>query len=157
MSVRIHLTVNGVAHTLDVEPTQALVHVLRDELHLTGTRIGCLSGHCGACTVRLDGRAVKACTVLAASADASRVETIEGLAADGALHPLQRAFWERFGLQCGFCTPGMIMVALEILTEHPRPDEATIRRLLGGNLCRCTGYQTIVEAIQAAAAEGAGG
>ncbi|HXF83308.1 MAG TPA: (2Fe-2S)-binding protein [bacterium] len=150
MTSRVHLVVNGTPHELEVDPSQALVHVLRDQLRLTGTRFGCLTGHCGACTVRLDGRAVKSCTVLAASADGARIETIEGLAADGTLHPLQRAFWERFGFQCGFCTPGMIMTALEILAEHPHPDEATIRRLLGGNLCRCTGYQTIVEAIQAA-------
>jgi carbon-monoxide dehydrogenase small subunit len=148
--MRIRLIVNGMAREAEVDPTRALVHVLRDQLRLTGTRVGCLTGHCGACTVHLDGRAVKACTVLAASADGAKVETLEGVAAAGRLHPLQQAFWERFGFQCGFCTPGMIMTALEILAEHPRPDEATIRRGLGGNLCRCTGYQTIVEAIQAA-------
>lgn len=155
MTVRIRLVVNGSPHEVEVEPSRPLVHALREQLRLTGTRFGCLTGHCGACTVRLDGRAVKACTVLAASADGARIETIEGLAADGRLHPVQQAFWDRFGFQCGFCTPGMIMTALEILAEHPRPDEATIRRALGGNLCRCTGYQTIVEAIRAAADGGA--
>ncbi|HEU5300486.1 MAG TPA: (2Fe-2S)-binding protein [bacterium] len=155
MTVRIRLVVNGSSREVEVDPSRALVHVLRDQLRLTGTRFGCLTGHCGACTVHLDGRAVKACTVLAAGADGARIDTIEGVAAEGRLHPLQRAFWDHFGFQCGFCTPGMIMTALEILAEDSRPDEAAIRRALAGNLCRCTGYQTIVEAIQAAAGEGA--
>jgi carbon-monoxide dehydrogenase small subunit len=152
MSVRIRLVVNGQTHEVDVDPRVPLVHVLRDQLGLTGTRFGCLTGHCGACTVLLNGRAVKSCTVLAVSADGDRVETIEGLAPAGRLHPLQRAFWERFGFQCGFCTPGMIMTALALLQEHAGVDEAGIRSALSGNLCRCTGYQSIVDAVQAAAA-----
>ncbi|HET6946818.1 MAG TPA: (2Fe-2S)-binding protein [bacterium] len=149
--LRIHLVVNGSAREVEVDSRRPLVHVLRDQLGLTGTRFGCLTGHCGACTVRLEGRAVKSCTILAASADGQRIETIEGVAHDGNLHPVQRAFWEHFGFQCGFCTPGMIMTALEVLAEHPHPDEATIREALAGNLCRCTGYQAIVDAILAAA------
>ncbi len=153
--VHIRLLVNGSAREVEVDPRRPLVHVLRDQLGLTGTPFGCLTGHCGACTVHLDGRAVKSCTVLAASANGSHIETIESVARNGDLHPLQRAFWERFGFQCGFCTPGMIMTALEILAEHPNPDEATIRTALSGNLCRCTGYQTIVDTILAAARLGA--
>jgi len=148
---RVRLTVNGVAHDLAVDPRLPLVHVLRDALGLTGTHAGCLTGHCGACTVRLDGRAVKACTVLAASADGARVETIEGVARQGVLHPLQQALWDRFGFQCGFCTPGMIMTALDLLEQQPAPDAAAVREALAGNLCRCTGYQPIVEAVLAAA------
>ncbi len=155
MTVRIRLAVNGSSREVAVDPRKPLVHVLRDELGLTGTRFGCLTGHCGACTVRLDGHAVKSCTVLAASANGSQIVTIEGVARNGALHPLQQAFWDRFGFQCGFCTPGMIMTALEVLAEHPDPDEATIRAALSGNLCRCTGYQSIVDAILAAARSGA--
>lgn len=152
MSVRIRLVVNSQTHDVDVDPRRPLVHVLRDQLGLIGTRFGCLTGHCGACTVLLNGDAVKSCTVLAVSADGTRVETIEGLAPDGRLHPLQRAFWEHFGFQCGFCTPGMIMTALALLQGHAGVDEAGIRSALSGNLCRCTGYQSIIDAVQAAAA-----
>ena len=151
MTERIRLTVNGLLRDLDVDPRRALVHVLRDQLGLTGTHTGCLTGHCGACTVRLDGRAVKSCTVLAVSADGAHVETIEGVLGDSALHPLQQAFWDRFGFQCGFCTPGMIMTALELLAEQPVPDHAAVREALSGNLCRCTGYHSIVDAVLAAA------
>jgi len=151
MEPRIRLIVNGLPREVDVDPRRTLVHVLRDQLGLTGTHAGCLTGHCGACTVRLDGRAVKSCTVLAVAADGAHVETIEGLARDGALHPVQQAFWDRFGFQCGFCTPGMIMTALELLAEQPVPDQAAVREALSGNLCRCTGYQTIVDAVLAAA------
>jgi len=151
MEPRIRLIVNNLPREVDVDPRRTLVHVLRDQLGLTGTHAGCLTGHCGACTVRLDGRAVKSCTVLAIAADGAYVETIEGLARDGALHPVQQAFWDRFGFQCGFCTPGMIMTALELLAEQPVPDQAAVREALSGNLCRCTGYQTIVDAVLAAA------
>jgi carbon-monoxide dehydrogenase small subunit len=151
MEPRIRLIVNNLPREVDVDPRRTLVHVLRDQLGLTGTHAGCLTGHCGACTVRLDGRAVKSCTVLAVAADGAYVETIEGLARDGALHPVQQAFWDRFGFQCGFCTPGMIMTALELLAEQPVPDQAAVREALSGNLCRCTGYQTIVDAVLAAA------
>jgi carbon-monoxide dehydrogenase small subunit len=146
------MVVNGVPRDLEVDPRTALVFVLREALGLPGTKFGCLTGHCGACTVLQNGRAVKACTVLAASADGDEITTIEGLERDGRLHPLQQAFWDRFGFQCGFCTPGMIMTALEILAEVPRMTDEVIRAALAGNLCRCTGYQTIVEAIRAAAA-----
>jgi carbon-monoxide dehydrogenase small subunit len=149
--VPLRMVVNGVPRDLEVDPRTPLVFVLREALELPGTKFGCLTGHCGACTVLLNGRAVKACTVLAASADGDEIITIEGLERDGRLHPLQQAFWDRFGFQCGYCTPGMIMTALEILAETPRPTDEVIRAGLAGNLCRCTGYQTIVEAIRAAA------
>jgi len=152
MSVPIRLVVNGEPHEVEVDPRTPLVHVLRDQLGLTGTHFGCLTGHCGACTVLLNGEAVKSCTVLAASADGDRVETIEGVARDGILHPVQQAFWERFGFQCGFCTPGMIMTVLALLRDAPDADEAALRRALSGHLCRCTGYQGVVDAAQAAAA-----
>jgi carbon-monoxide dehydrogenase small subunit len=151
--LRIHLTVNGEVHDVAVDPRQPLVHVLRDTLEMTGTHAGCLTGHCGACTVRLDGHAVKACTVLAAAADGAHVETIEGMAHDGRLHPLQQAFWDCFGFQCGFCTPGMIMTARDLLDEQPAPTASAVREALSGNLCRCTGYQSIIDAVLAAAAE----
>lgn len=151
MKVPVALRVNGRPVQLEVEPRLLLVHLLRDVLGLTGTHVGCDTSHCGACTVLLDGQAVKSCTVLAVQADGAEVLTIEGLARDGQLHPLQRAFWQEHGLQCGFCTPGMIMAAYALLQEEPDPDETTIRHALEGNLCRCTGYQNIVRAVQTAA------
>lgn len=150
MKREVTITVNGVAHTRAVEPRLLLVHFLRDELGLTGTNVGCDSSQCGACAVHLDGHAVKSCTVLAVQADGGEVTTIEGLA-NGALHPLQQAFWEKHGLQCGFCTPGMIMASADLLKRIPNPTEEDIRHGLEGNLCRCTGYQNIVAAVQAAA------
>jgi carbon-monoxide dehydrogenase small subunit len=147
----VELVVNGERHALEVEGRTLLVHALRDGLGLTGAHIGCDTSQCGACTVLLDGRAVKSCTVLALQAEGAEVTTIEGLARDGVRHPLQDAFVEHHGLQCGFCTPGVIMTAVDLLERDPDPDEETIRRALRGNLCRCTGYQTIVESIRAAA------
>ena len=150
--VPIVLTVNGVRHEAEVEPRTLLVDFIRDDLGLTGTKIACDTSVCGACTVHLDGHAVKSCTVLAVQADGSEITTIEGLARDGELHPLQEAFWERHGLQCGFCTPGMIMTGVELLDSNgDRLTDDEIRRGLEGNLCRCTGYQHIVEAVQEAA------
>ena len=150
--MHIKLTVNGREVEALVEPRMLLIHVLREELALTGPHIGCDTSHCGACTVDLDGRSVKACTVFAAQANGASVTTIEGIAqADGTLHPLQEAFREHHGLQCGFCTPGMITRAYRLLQENPSPSEAEIRQGISGNLCRCTGYQNIVKAIQAAA------
>jgi len=151
--IPITLTVNGVRHEAEVEPRTLLVDFLRDDLDLTGTKIGCDTSVCGACTVHLDGRAVKSCTVLAVQADGADVTTIEGLATRGALHPLQEAFWEQHGLQCGFCTPGMIMTGVELLGSNgDRLTDPEIRRGLEGNLCRCTGYQNIVAAVREAAA-----
>ncbi len=152
MKRTITLNVNGAPRTVEVEPRALLAYVLRDELDLTGTHIGCDTSQCGACTVHLDGRAVKSCTVLAVQAEGRTVTTIEGLAPHGGLHPLQQAFWEKHGLQCGFCTPGMIMTAADLLARNPKPSDAEIRHALDGNLCRCTGYQNIVAAIQFAAA-----
>ncbi|HWP34978.1 MAG TPA: (2Fe-2S)-binding protein [Thermodesulfobacteriota bacterium] len=149
--VRIRVTVNGTAHEHDVEPRLLLVHYLRDVLGLTGTHIGCDTSSCGCCTVLLDDHAVKSCTILAVQADGGRITTIEGLAQDGRLHPLQEGFWEKHGLQCGFCTPGIIMTACELLRVNPDPTEEEIRHWLEGNLCRCTGYQHIVEAVRYAA------
>jgi carbon-monoxide dehydrogenase small subunit len=149
--VKVTVTTNGVTATHDVEPRLLLVHYIRDVLGLTGTHIGCDTTSCGACTVLLDGQAVKSCTVLAVQADGRTVQTIEGLAKDGQLHPIQEAFWEEHGLQCGFCTPGMIMTALQILQRYPMPTEEQVRHGLEGNLCRCTGYQHIVNAILSAA------
>jgi carbon-monoxide dehydrogenase small subunit len=149
--VQVRLHVNGVEHELEVEPRLLLVHALRDKLGLTGTHVGCDTSNCGACTVHLDGRAVKSCTVLAVQADGAEVTTIEGLASDGELHPLQEAFWNDHALQCGFCTPGMIMAAAGLLADNPNPTEAEVRRALDGNLCRCTGYQNIVKAVLDAA------
>ena len=143
----IRLTVNGQAMEADVEPRLLLVHLLRDVFGLTGTHIGCDSSHCGACTVLLDGRSVKSCTVLAVSADGASLGTIEGMAEGGKLHPLQQAFWDQHGLQCGFCTPGMIMQASWLLEQNPDPTEQEIREGIAGNLCRCTGYVRIIEAI----------
>jgi carbon-monoxide dehydrogenase small subunit len=151
MKVPVSITVNGVGYNREVEPRLLLVHFLRNNLELTGTNIGCDTSQCGACTVLMDGMAVKSCTVLAAQADGSEVTTIEGLAQNGKLHPLQESFWEKHGLQCGYCTPGMIMTAYDLLQENPNPDEAEIRHGLEGNYCRCTGYQNIVAAVQTAA------
>ena len=147
------LAVNGTEHHVQVEPRALLVHVLRDDLNLTGTHIGCDTSQCGACTVLMDGRAVKSCTVLALQAEGHRITTIEGLGSGDDLHPIQRAFWDKHGLQCGFCTPGMILTAVDLLASNPDPSEAEIRHAIEGNYCRCTGYQNIVAAIQAAAAE----
>ena len=154
--VPITVTVNGQLHAGDVEPRQLLVHFLRDTLGLTGTHVGCDTSNCGACTVHLNGDAVKSCTVLAVQADGTKVTTIEGLAKGDELHPLQEAFWEQHGLQCGYCTPGMIMSAADLLSRNPNPTEEEIRSGLEGNLCRCTGYQNIVKAVRAAAAAGGG-
>ncbi len=147
----VTLTVNGVKQTRQVESRLLLVHFLRDALGLTGTNIGCDTSQCGSCTVLMDGMAVKSCTVLAVQADGSSLTTIEGLAQDGKLHPLQEAFWEKHGLQCGYCTPGMILTAYDLLEHNPHPTEAEIRHGIEGNLCRCTGYQNIVAAVQHAA------
>ena len=154
MKRSITLRVNGVARAVEVEPRALLALVLRDDLNLTGTHIGCDTSQCGACTVHLDGRAVKSCTVLAVQAEGAEITTIEGMAKDGKMHALQDGFWEKHGLQCGFCTPGMIMTAADLLASNPDPSEAEIRHALEGNLCRCTGYQNIVEAVKAAAAAG---
>jgi aerobic carbon-monoxide dehydrogenase small subunit len=153
-TVRIAVTVNGEVRESDVEARTLLVHWLREQLGLTGTHIGCDTTNCGACTVHLNGESVKSCTILAAQADGAEVTTIEGLAPDGGLHPLQDAFWEKHGLQCGFCTPGMIMAAADLLERNPNPTDEEIRHGLEGNLCRCTGYHNIVEAVSAAAGKG---
>ena len=147
----IALTVNGSRRELEVEPRQLLVYALREQLGLTGTNVGCDTTSCGACTVHLDGESVKSCAVLAVQADGREVTTIEGLSSNGDLHPLQRAFHEHHALQCGYCTPGMIMAAASFLEEHPSPSEDEIRHGLEGNLCRCTGYHNIVKAVQAVA------
>jgi aerobic carbon-monoxide dehydrogenase small subunit len=144
------LMVNGVPREVRAEPRALLVHVLRDQLGLTGTHIGCDTSQCGACTVLLDGQAVKSCSVLAVQAEGAAITTIEGVGANG-LHPLQQAFWEKHGLQCGFCTPGMILTAADLLAQNPDPTEEEVRHALQGNLCRCTGYQNIVDAICVAA------
>jgi aerobic carbon-monoxide dehydrogenase small subunit len=151
MTNKINVTVNGVSHQSEVEPRLLLVHYLRDVLNLTGTHVGCETSLCGACTVLLDGQAVKSCTLFAVQADGAKITTIEGLAAEGKLHPVQEGFWEHHGLQCGYCTPGMIMTAAQILARNPDPSEEEIRHGLEGNLCRCTGYQHIVQAVQCAA------
>ena len=149
---KISVTVNGVQHTSEVETRLLLVEYLRDALDLTGTHLGCDTSGCGACTVLLNGSAVKSCTVFAVQADGGEVSTIEGLAdADGGLHPLQEGFWEMHGLQCGFCTPGMIMASVDLLKKNPNPSEEEIRKGLSGNFCRCTGYHNIVKAVQYAA------
>jgi len=153
--VEIQMSVNGREQQGRVEPRLLLVHYLRDTLNLTGTHVGCETSLCGACTVLMDGKAVKSCTVLAAQADGAEITTIEGLAAthkgNGGLHPIQEGFWEKHGLQCGYCTPGMIMTSCELLQRNPSPSETDIRHAISGNLCRCTGYQHIVDAIQYAA------
>jgi aerobic carbon-monoxide dehydrogenase small subunit len=151
---RITVEVNGERHERDVEARRLLVHFLRDDLDLTGTHIGCDTGNCGACTVLLDGAAVKSCMLLAVQADGAKVETVEGLAPDGELHPLQEAFSSFHALQCGYCTPGMLMSAKHLLDHNPEPTESEIRRAIQGNICRCTGYVNIIEAIAAAAKGG---
>ncbi len=154
--IPIELSVNGRDVQADVEPRLLLVHLLREELNLTGTHIGCDTSQCGACTVMLDGRSAKSCTVLAVQADGASLTTIEGLAAsDGRLHAVQQGFWDEHGLQCGYCTPGMIVAAAQLLADNPHPSEDEIRHGIEGNLCRCTGYQHIVNAIQNAAEAGA--
>ncbi len=153
--MNISVTVNGKAYQNDVEPRLLLVHYL-DVLGLTGTHVGCDTSQCGACTILMDGAAVKSCTVLAVQADGAQLDTIEGLAKDGELHPIQRGFWEEHGLQCGFCTPGMIMTTVDLLKNNPSPSEEEIRKGIEGNLCRCTGYQNIVKSIQYAAREMSG-
>jgi carbon-monoxide dehydrogenase small subunit len=150
---RIALKVNGTAYEHEVSPRLLLVHYLRDVLGLTGTHIGCDTSQCGACTIMLNGTSAKSCTVLAVQADGAEILTVEGLASDGKLHPLQQGFWEKHGLQCGFCTPGMLMTSYNLLKRNPNPSEEEIRHALEGNLCRCTGYQNIVAAIQWAAQE----
>ena len=147
----VTVEVNGVSYERDVEARRLLVHFIRDDLELTGTHVGCDTGNCGACTVLLDGQAVKSCMVLAIQADGERIETVEGLAGDGELHPLQRAFHEHHALQCGYCTPGMLMSAKYLLDSNPEPTEHEIRKAIQGNICRCTGYVNIVEAIASAA------
>ena len=147
----ITVTVNGEAREADVEPRLLLVHLLRDSFGLTGTHVGCDTSNCGACTVHVDGRSAKSCTMLGVQADGAEVTTIEGLASGADLHPLQQAFWDQHGLQCGFCTPGMIMQAAWLLEQNPEPSEGEIREGISGNLCRCTGYVNIVKAIQQAA------
>jgi len=149
--VKITLSINGAKQEADVEPRLLLAHYIRDLAGLTGTHIGCETSICGACTVHLDGKAVKSCTILAVQADGAEITTIEGLAQNGTLHPVQEGFWECHGLQCGYCTPGMIMASYALLRENPDPTEEQIRHGLEGNLCRCTGYQNIVESVKYAA------
>ena len=153
--MKVALTVNGTHREAEVEPRQLLVYLLREQLGLKGTNVGCDTSSCGACTVLLDGESVKSCTVLAAQADGSEVTTIEGLAKDGELHTVQQAFHEQHALQCGYCTPGFVMATVSLLRENPSPTEPEIRRALEGNLCRCTGYHNIVRAVEAAARAGA--
>jgi aerobic carbon-monoxide dehydrogenase small subunit len=152
VDVPIAVNVNGEERRAEVEPRKLLVHFLREDLGLTGAQIGCETSQCGACTVLVDGAAVKSCTILAVQADGARVTTIEGLAPAGTLHPIQQAFWDEHGVQCGFCTPGMILSVAALLADEPQPTEAQIRHGLEGNICRCTGYHNIVRAVQAAAA-----
>src|SRR3954447_4161147 len=155
-SVRVTMTVNGAEKSAEVEPRLLLVHFLRETLGLTGTHVGCDTSNCGACTVHLNGEAVKSCTLLAVQADGAEVKTIEGMGQEGALHPLQEAFWEHHGLQCGYCTPGMIMSAADLLQRNSSPSEHEVREALAGNLCRCTGYHNIVKAVMAAAQSSGG-
>jgi carbon-monoxide dehydrogenase small subunit len=149
--MKISVKINGATHTNEVEPRLLLVHYIRDVIGLTGAHVGCETSICGACTVMLDGQAVKSCTLLAVQADGANITTIEGLAANGELHAVQEGFWEQHGLQCGYCTPGMIMASAQLLNRNPNPTEDEIRHGLDGNLCRCTGYQHIVDAVQYAA------
>ena len=151
--MEVSMTVNGREVSGDVEPRTLLVHFLREDQRLTGTHVGCETGYCGACTVHLDGKAVKSCTMLAVQADGANIMTIEGLASNGNLHPVQEGFWERHGLQCGFCTPGMIMAAVSLLEDNANPTEDEIRHGIEGNLCRCTGYHNIVRAVEYAGAK----
>jgi aerobic carbon-monoxide dehydrogenase small subunit len=153
--LRVAMTVNGTRHERDVEPRQLLVYFLREDIGLTGTKVGCDTSSCGACTVLMDGQSVKSCTVLAAQVDGSEITTIEGLARDGQMHPLQQAFHEEHALQCGFCTPGMIMASLGLIQEHGELSEEEVREGLEGNLCRCTGYHNIVKAVMRASRESA--
>ena len=155
--MRVTMTINGQQRSDEVEDRMLLVHYLREVAQLTGTHIGCETTLCGACTVLLNGKAVKSCTVLAAQANGAQVTTVEGLAKDGELHPVQEGFWEEHGLQCGFCTPGMLMLTVDLLGRNPDPSEAEIRHALDGNLCRCTGYQHIINAVQYAARKMRGG
>ena len=152
-TVPLRLKVNGVDHDLEVEPRLLLVHALRDQLNLTGTHVGCDTSNCGACTILLDGKSVKSCTVLAVQAEGAEVTTIEGIGSEGDLHPMQEAFWNNHGLQCGYCTPGMIMAGVALLEENPNPTEDEVRHGLEGNLCRCTGYHNIVKSVLDAAAK----
>ena len=148
---RVSISVNGVDHELELEPRELLVYVLREQLGLTGTNVGCDTSSCGACTVLIDGESVKSCTVLGVQADGAKIATIEGLSGNGSLHPVQQAFADNHGLQCGYCTPGFVMATVGLLAETPSPSEEEIRHGLEGNLCRCTGYHNIVRAVQAAA------
>jgi aerobic carbon-monoxide dehydrogenase small subunit len=150
-TVKVRLNVNGVDHELEVEPRLLLVHALRENLNLTGTHVGCDTSNCGACTIHLDGLSVKSCTVLAVQADGAEIVTIEGIGSEGDLHPMQEAFWSNHGLQCGYCTPGMIMAGVALIAENPDPSEDEVRHGLEGNLCRCTGYHNIVRAVLDAA------
>ena len=152
-TVPLRLNVNGADHDLEVEPRLLLVHALRDQLNLTGTHVGCDTSNCGACTILLDGKSVKSCTVLAVQAEGAEVTTIEGIGSEGDLHPMQEAFWNNHGLQCGYCTPGMIMAGVALLEENPNPTEDEVRHGLEGNLCRCTGYHNIVKSVLDAAAK----
>jgi aerobic carbon-monoxide dehydrogenase small subunit len=152
----VSITINGTPYTHEVEPRLLLVHFIRELAGLTGTHVGCDTSQCGACTIDMNGLAVKSCTLFAVQADGARIQTIEGLATNGQLHVVQDAFWEKHGLQCGFCTPGMIMSAVQLLQRYPKPTESQIRHQLEGNLCRCTGYHNIVKAIQYAAEKMAG-
>ena len=156
-TVNVRLNVNGVEHDLEVEPRLLLVHALRDRLGLTGTHVGCDTSNCGACTVHLNGEAVKSCTIFAVQADGDAITTIEGLGTEDNLHPMQEAFWNNHGLQCGYCTPGMIMASAALLEENPSPTEAEVRHALEGNLCRCTGYHNIVKAVLDAAGKSGSG
>jgi carbon-monoxide dehydrogenase small subunit len=156
-TMRVQLSVNGEAHEADVEPRLLLVHLIRENLRLTGTHIGCDTTHCGACTVLLDGRPIKSCTMFAVQANGRRLMTVEGLEQDGRLHPLQESFMSEHGLQCGYCTPGMLMTGYAFLQANPRPSEDDVRTAISGNLCRCTGYVNIVKAVQHAAARLQGG
>jgi aerobic carbon-monoxide dehydrogenase small subunit len=156
-TMRVQLSVNGEAHEANVEPRLLLVHLIRENLRLTGTHIGCDTTHCGACTVLLDGRPIKSCTMFAVQANGRRLMTVEGLEQDGTLHPLQQSFMSEHGLQCGFCTPGMLMTGYAFLQANPRPSEDDVRTAISGNLCRCTGYVNIVKAVRHAAARLQGG
>ena len=155
--MKVSMLVNGVDHEHDVEPRTLLVQHLRENLRLTGTHVGCDTSQCGACTIHVNGEAVKACTMFAIQADGSEITTIEGLATNGELHPMQKAFWENHGLQCGYCTPGMIMASVDMLKNNPNPTEEEIRHGLEGNFCRCTGYHNIVKSVKAAAESMQGG
>jgi carbon-monoxide dehydrogenase small subunit len=154
--MNVTMTVNGQQRSGEAEPRLLLVHFIRDTLGLTGTHVGCDTSQCGACTIMMNGKAVKSCTILAVQANGAEISTIEGLAKDGQLHPIQEGFWEEHGLQCGYCTPGMIMTAVDLLAKNPSPSDQEIRKGIEGNLCRCTGYQNIVKAIQYAARKMAG-